>query len=375
MSKRRIRVLVVDDSALVRQTLKEILEADPEIEVIGTAPDPYLAVKKMNASFPDVLTLDIEMPRMDGLTFLNRIMAQHPMPVVICSSLTEKNSELALKAIENGAVEIINKPRLGVRQFFEEARIRITDVIKAAANAKISGRKRAVPPSLPARKVEPKLTADAIMPGIKPGQGVFETSDKVLVVGASTGGTEALRILLESMPLDAPGIVVVQHMPEHFTTAFAKRLDGICSISVKEAVDRDPVLKGHALIAPGNKHILLKRSGAKYMVQVKDGPLVSRHRPSVDVLFRSAARYAGSNAIGVIMTGMGDDGARGMLEMHDTGAYTIAQDEASCVVYGMPKEAVKKGGVDKILPLKQISTEVIRLYQSTQKLNRAGSIL
>ena len=376
MKKRPIRVLIVDDSALVRQTLKEILDADPEINVIGTAPDPYLAAKKMNADFPDVLTLDIEMPRMDGLTFLDRIMAQHPMPVVICSSLTEKNSELALKAIEHGAVEVINKPRLGVRQFFEEARIRISDVIKAAAKARITGKKRSLTqPLVSQQQVQPKLTADAIMPGIRPGQAVFETSDKVLVVGASTGGTEALKVFLESMPLDAPGIVVVQHMPEHFTTAFAQRLNGICNISVKEAADRDPVLKGHALIAPGNRHILLKRSGARYMVEVKDGPLVSRHRPSVDVLFRSAARYAGSNAIGVIMTGMGDDGARGMLEMHDTGAYTIAQDEESCVVYGMPKEAVKLGGVDKILPLTQIAGEVIRYYKSTQKLNRVGSIL
>jgi two-component system chemotaxis response regulator CheB len=375
MNKRPIRVLIVDDSALVRQTLREILEADPEIEVIGTAPDPYLAAKKMNTGFPDVLTLDIEMPRMDGLTFLDRIMAQHPMPVVICSSLTEKNSELALKAIEHGAVEVINKPRLGVRQFFEEARIRISDVIKAAAKARIAGRKKPSPPLPSQRPVEPKLTADAIIPGIKPGQAVFETSDKVLVVGASTGGTEALRVFLESMPLDAPGIVVVQHMPEHFTTAFAQRLNGICNISVKEAADRDAVLKGHALIAPGNRHILLKRSGARYMVQVKDGPLVSRHRPSVDVLFRSAARYAGNNAIGVIMTGMGDDGARGMMEMHETGAYTIAQDEESCVVYGMPKEAVKLGGVDKILPLTQIAGEVIRFYKSTQKLNRVGGIL
>ncbi len=375
MTKRPIRVLIVDDSALVRQTLKEILEADPEIEVMGTAPDPYLAAKKMNAGMPDVLTLDIEMPRMDGLTFLDRIMAQHPLPVIICSALTEKNSELALKAIEHGAVEVLNKPRLGVRQFFEEARIRITDVVKAAARARIS-RKKVIPaPPVRHRPVEPKLNADAVIPRIRPGQSVFQTTDKVLVVGASTGGTEALRILLESMPLDAPGIVVVQHMPEHFTTAFAQRLNNLCRISVKEAADRDPVLKGHALIAPGNRHILLKRSGAKYLVQVKDGPLVSRHRPSVDVLFRSAARYAGSNAIGVIMTGMGDDGARGMLEMHQTGAHTIAQDEASCVVYGMPKEAVKLGGVDQVLPLSKIGEAVIRFYKQTEKATGASAIV
>lgn len=360
MTKRPIRVLIVDDSALVRQTLREILEADPEIDVMGTAPDPYLAAKKMSTAIPDVMTLDIEMPRMDGLTFLDRIMAQHPLPVVICSALTEKNSELAVRAIEHGAVEVINKPRLGVRQFFEEARIRITDVIKAAAKARMPGKKALVSRQ---HRVEPKLSADAMIPGIKPGRAVLQTTDKVLVVGASTGGTEALRILLEAMPLDAPGIIVVQHMPEHFTTAFAQRLNGLCDISVKEAADGDPVLRGHALIAPGNRHLLLQRSGAKYMVQVKDGPLVSRHRPSVDVLFRSAARYAGSNAIGVIMTGMGDDGARGMREMHETGAYTIAQDEASCVVYGMPKEAVKLGGVDQVMPLAEIAGEVIRYYK------------
>ena len=372
MSRSPIRTLIVDDSALVRQTLREILEADPGIDVMGTAPDPYLAAKKMNADMPDVLLLDIEMPRMDGLTFLDRVMAQHPLPVIICSSLTEKNSELAVKAIEHGAVDVINKPRLGVRQFFEEARIRITDVVKAAATARMPKKKRPAPQP---PKTEPKLTADVMMPGIKPGHAILQTTDKVVVVGASTGGTEALKTLLEAMPLDAPGIVVVQHMPEHFTTAFARRLDGLCGITVKEAADRDPVLRGQALIAPGNRHVLLKRSGAKYLVEVKDGPLVSRHRPSVDVLFRSAARYAGDNAIGVIMTGMGDDGARGMLEMHQTGAYTIAQDESSCVVYGMPKEAIKVGGVDLVLPLTQITGEVIRYYKTKQKFQAAGAAL
>jgi len=347
-----------------------MLEADPEIKVMGTAPDPYLAARKMGAHMPDVLILDIEMPRMDGLTFLSRIMAQHPMPVIICSALTERNSDLAVRAIEHGAVEVINKPRVGVRQFFEEARIRITDVVKAAASARIF---RLPKISRQKHQVEPKLTADAVMPGIQRNQPVFQTSDKVLAVGASTGGTEALRILLEAMPLDAPGIVVVQHMPEHFTSAFARRLNDICGIAIKEAADGDPILRGHALIAPGNRHTLLKRSGTKYLVEVKDGPLVSRHRPSVDVLFRSAARYAGSNAIGVIMTGMGDDGARGMLEMHQTGAYTIAQDEASCVVYGMPKEAVKIGGVDEVLPLAEIAGKVIRFYKTKQKIHEAGA--
>jgi len=369
MAERPVRVLIVDDSALVRQTLREILETDPDIEVVGTAPDPYLAVRKMKADMPDVITLDVEMPRMDGLTFLGKIMAQHPLPVVICSALTEKNSALAVRAVEQGAVEVINKPRLGVKQFFHDARIQIIDVVKAAARADIA-RKTVVRPlatDLPEqRAVAPKLTADAVLTGARPGHAVFQTTDKVVVVGASTGGTEALRVFLEAMPLDAPGIVVVQHMPEHFTTAFARRLDGICNITVKEAADGDPVLRGQALIAPGNRHTLLVRSGAKYLVQVKDGPLVSRHRPSVDVLFRSAARYAGANAIGVIMTGMGDDGARGMAEMHVAGAYTLAQDEASCVVYGMPGEAVKHGGVDNVLPLDRIAGEVIRFYKSTQ---------
>lgn len=367
MAKRPIRVLIVDDSALVRQTLREILDADPDINVIGTAPDPYMAVKKIRQKEPDVVTLDVEMPRMDGITFLRKIMTHHPLPVIICSALTEKNSELALKAIDSGAVEVINKPRLGVQQFFQEASIRMTDVVKAAAQAGIAPKRSQ--PILRPYTVEPKLNADVILSGNRSGKTVFQTTDKVVVIGASTGGTEALRVLLESMPLDAPGIAVVQHMPEHFTTAFARRLDSICGITVKEAADGDPVLRGQALIAPGNRHLMLLRSGAKYRVQIKDGPLVSRHRPSVDVLFRSAARYAGGNAIGVILTGMGDDGARGMWEMHETGAYTIAQDKATCVVYGMPKEAINRGGVDKVMPLHKISGEVIRRYKTKQTKN------
>ena len=373
MAKRPVRVLIVDDSALVRQTLREILETDPDIEVVGTAPDPYLAVRKMKADMPDVITLDVETPRMDGLTFLGKIMAQHPLPVVICSALTEKNSAMAVRAVEQGAVEVINKPRLGVKQFFHDARVQIIDVVKAAARADMARKTVVSAPAPPAtdppnqRAVAPKFTADAMLAGARPGHAVFQTTDKVVTVGASTGGTEALRVFLEAMPLDAPGIVVVQHMPEHFTTAFARRLDDICGITVKEATGGDPVLRGQALIAPGNRHTLLVRIGAKYLVQVKDGPPVSRHRPSVDVLFRSAARYAGANAIGVIMTGMGDDGARGMAEMHAAGAYTIAQDEASCVVYGMPGEAVKHGGVDTVLPLDRIAGEVIRFYKSTQR--------
>jgi two-component system chemotaxis response regulator CheB len=345
----RIKVLVVDDSALVRQTLTEILASDPDIEVIGSAGDPYAAVEA-----PDVITLDIEMPRMDGLTFLRKIMTQHPIPVVVCSTLTEAGSETLLRAMEYGAMDIILKPKLGTRQFLEESRIRVVDAVKAAARAKM---KRLT--SMASIKVAPKLSADAVLPG-PTGKAMFQTTEKVVAVGASTGGTEALREFLEAMPQNCPGIVIVQHMPEQFTAAFAKRLDGICRITVKEAQDNDTILRGQALIAPGNRHMLLKRSGARYFVEVKDGPLVRRHRPSVDVLFRSAARYAGKNAVGVIMTGMGDDGAAGMQEMHESGAYTIAQDEASCVVFGMPQEAIKLGGVDKVMSLAHIAPEVVR---------------
>ncbi len=349
---RRIRVLVVDDSSLVRQTLVEILSSDPDIEVIGAAVDPYAAAAMIRQNIPDVMTLDIEMPKMDGLTFLQKIMNQRPIPVVICSSLAESGSETALKALEYGAVDIITKPRLGTKRFLEEAKIRICDAVKAAAIAKIHRTTRH-------RKVEPKLSADAV---IAKGSilRTLETTDKVVVVGASTGGTEALRVFLEALPMDAPGMVVVQHMPEHFTASFAQRLDRDCRISVKEAADNDTVLRGRVLIAPGNLHTLLKQSGARYYVQVQDGPLVSRHRPSVDVLFRSAARYAGRNALGVIMTGMGDDGASGICELKEAGAYTIAQDEATCVVFGMPQEAIKRGGIHKVLPLEEIAGAVLR---------------
>ncbi len=350
--KKKIKVLIVDDSALVRQTLQKILNSDPDIEVMGTASDPYAAAEKMAVEAPDVITLDVEMPRMDGITFLKKIMSQHPLPVVICSSLTENNSETTLTALEYGAVEIIQKPRLGTRQFLEEARIRLCDVVKAAAMARV---KRIVEkPS-----VEPKLSADAILE--KPrSRAMIQTTEKIIVIGASTGGTEALRTFLEAIPPDFPGIAVVQHMPEHFTASFARRLDNLCRISVKEAEDNDTLIRGRALIAPGNRHMLLKRSGARYYVEIKDGPLVCRHRPSVDVLFRSAARYAGSNCVGVIMTGMGDDGAKGMLEMKNCGAFTLAQDEKSCVVFGMPHEAIKLGGVDKIVSLERLAAEVLR---------------
>lgn len=352
--KNKIRVLVVDDSAVVRQAMVEILNSDPNIEVMATAADPYFAAQKIRREVPDVILLDVEMPRMDGITFLKKVMTQHPMPVVICSSIAERGSENALKAMEFGAIDIIEKPRLGTKQFLHESRIRICDAVRAASVARLK-------PISPIRMVAPKLTADAVLHKIPPKRSVIQTTEKVIVVGASTGGTEALRIFLESLPKDSPGVVIVQHMPEHFTTAFSRRLDGLCRIDVKEAEDNDTVLRGRALIGPGNRHILLKRSGARYYVQIKDGPLVRRHRPSVDVLFRSAARYAAANCIGVIMTGMGDDGAQGMLEMKEAGAYNIAQDEASCVVFGMPNEAIKKGAVDKILPLEAIAGAVLRM--------------
>ena len=350
---RKIRVLIVDDSAVVRQALAEVLSSDPGISVIGTAPDPFVAAEKIRLEVPDVITLDVEMPRMDGLTFLRKIMTQHPMPVVICSSLTEDGAVTTLRALEYGAVDIILKPRMGARQFLEENRIRLLDAVKAAAGARVT--------RILARtnRVAPKLTADAVLKKAAP-DSLIHTTEKVVVVGASTGGTEAIRELLEELPIDSPGMVIVQHMPEHFTKAFAQRLDGICQVTVKEAQQNDSVIRGQVLIAPGNRHTLLKRSGARYFVEVKDGPLVCRHRPSVDVLFRSAARYAGPNSVGVIMTGMGDDGAQGMLELKEAGALTIAQDEASCVVFGMPKEAIKKGGVDRVLPLSAIPALLLR---------------
>ena len=354
----KVSVLIVDDSALVRQTLKDILDSDARLKVVGLAADPFQAVEKIKQQLPDVITLDVEMPRMDGLTFLKKIMSQHPIPVVICSSLAGKNTETAFKAMELGAVEVIHKPALGTKQMLQESSTLICDAVYAASRVKVG--KVETEKSL----VQPKLSADVIIAKAKP-DSVLQTTEKVVAVGASTGGTEALKIFLEAFPRDCPGIVIVQHMPEGFTSAFAKRLDSICQITVKEAANNDTVLPGHALIAPGNHHLLLKRSGARYYVEVKDGPLVSRHRPSVDVLFRSTARYAGRNAIGVIMTGMGDDGAKGLLEMSQSGAYTIAQNEETCVVFGMPQEAIKLGGAGKVMALGSIPSEIMRVYRQT----------
>src|SRR5688572_10084756 len=358
MTQRKVRVLIVDDSATVRQTLKAVLESDPDIEVLATATDPFVAVERIKEEVPDVITLDIEMPRMDGLTFLEKLMSQHPIPVVICSSLTDAGSKTAIAALDRGAVEVITKPKVGTAQFLQESKVRICDVIKCAARARIRRQERRA--SSAARRVPgPKLSADAVLPRPSP-TALIQTTEKVVAVGASTGGTEALRVFLQALPRDAPGVVIVQHMPEKFTAHFAERLDGLCAVSVKEAKNGDAVLRGQALIAPGDQHMLLKRSGARYYVEVRDGPLVSRHRPSVDVLFRSTARYAGANAVGVIMTGMGDDGAKGMQEMKAAGSFNIAQDETSCVVFGMPHEAIKAGGVDRVLPLERIASEVVQ---------------
>jgi two-component system, chemotaxis family, protein-glutamate methylesterase/glutaminase len=358
---KKIKVLIVDDSAVVRQALSGVLASDKDIEVIGTAADPYYAAQKIQKEIPDVITLDIEMPRMDGLTFLKRLMQQHPIPVVIISSLTTTGTETGMRALELGAVDIISKPQLSSREFYEESRIRLCDVVKAAAGAKLQTSKtRHQGHQQPPLKVEPKYSADAILPKTSPDLSMLKTTEMVIAIGASTGGTEALRELLEVLPADCPGIVIVQHMPEVFTRSFAQRLNEICKITVKEAENGDSVIRGRALIAPGNKHTLLKRSGAKYYVEVKDGPLVNRHRPSVDVLFRSTARYAGKNAVGIIMTGMGADGAKGLLEMKEVGAKTAAQDEKSCVVFGMPKEAIKLGAAEKILPLNQLAGFLIR---------------
>lgn len=356
---KKIRVLIIDDSAIVRQTLQSILESDPEIEVMGTASDPFIAVIKIKEELPDVITLDVEMPRMDGLTFLQKIMSQHPIPVVVVSTLTTEGSETAMKALEYGAVEVISKPKVNTKETLSESKIQLCDAVKAASLAKIKRKQ------ITHNQVQKKLNADVILK--KPlSYSMMQTTEKVIAVGASTGGTEALKLFLEAMPSDSPGIVIVQHMPEMFTKQFAQRLDKTCKITVKEAEQGDSVLRGHALIAPGNYHMLLNRSGSKYFVEINNGPLVNRHRPSVDVLFRTVAKYAGKNAIGVIMTGMGGDGAIGLLEMKEAGAHTIAQDENSCVVFGMPKEAIALGAAKDILPLAEIANRIIKL----DKLNK-----
>lgn len=341
--KRNIKVLVVDDSAIVRKILAEELSHERGIKVVGTAPDPYIARDKIVRLKPDVVTLDLEMPRMDGLAFLKRLMKHYPLPVIIVSSLTKKSGKLAMEAMESGAVEVLSKP--GSSYSVGEMMQQLADKIRAAARARV------------VRSVD-ELNGDK--PVNITGHLLSETTDKVIAIGASTGGTEALKRVLTQFPPTIPGIVVVQHMPPKFTTTFSERLNQLSKIEVKEAKDGDSVHPGRALIAPGNYHMLLRRSGAKYYVSVKSGPLVNRQRPSVDVLFQSISKYAGANAVGVIMTGMGSDGAKGLLEIRQAGARTIGQSEASCVVFGMPKEAAKINAVEKLVPLNRIPHEIIK---------------
>lgn len=349
---KQIRVMLVDDSAVVRQVLQAVLEQEPDIRVIATASDPLFAQEKLKKEWPDVIVLDVEMPRMDGITFLTKIMAEHPTPVVICSSLTEKGAETTLQAMAAGAVDIITKPTMGIKSFLQESAHDFAMAVRAAAQANL--KRVGKPSSVP---VSAKLNADAML---APNQhAMAQTTERLIAIGTSTGGTQALEAVLTALPRVSPGIVIVQHMPEKFTAMFAERLNGVCQIEVREARNNDRVIPGLALIAPGGKHMLLKRSGAYYHVEVVDGPLINRHRPSVDVLFRSVAKYAGKNATGIIMTGMGDDGARGLREMLEAGANTYAQDEASCVVFGMPKEAIKLGAARHVLPLQEMQYAIL----------------
>jgi two-component system chemotaxis response regulator CheB len=355
-SRRAIEVLVVDDSAVVRQVMAAVLSQEPGMHV-RVAADPLIALDKMARQRPDVIVLDLEMPRMDGLTFLRKIMAEDPIPVIVCSALAPPGSDYALSALDEGALDVISKPTVGVKNFLFESAILLIDTVRSAAQARIR------PPKFLPIAVEPRYSADAVLPNRR-SPALHMMTDKVVVVGASTGGTEAILDFLEPMPPDAPAMVIVQHMPEAFTPGFARRLDSLCQIEVKEAVNGDQVVQGRALIAPGNRHMLLSRSGAHYVVELADGPLVSRHRPSVDVLFRSAAQSAGRNAIGIIMTGMGDDGAAGLLEMKAAGAWTIAQDEASCVVFGMPKEAIARGAASEVCGLPSLADTVLDRVRS-----------
>jgi two-component system chemotaxis response regulator CheB len=341
---RSIKVLVCDDSVLARQTLTAIINADPQLAVVGTAADPFFAASKIRDFIPDVITLDIEMPRMDGITFLKRLMSQYPVPVVIISSLTQKGSHLALQAMELGAVEIVAKSELrNTKEHLEESRIRITDTIKAAAMVNVKARSSAK-----------KVHAPRILQKTPEVNAIYKTTDKVIAIGASTGGTEALRYFLLQIPANSPGILITQHMPSGFTRSFADQLNTVCDITVKEAQDGERVMRGHAYIAPGGRHMELYKSDAKYFIKVRDGELVNRHKPSVDVLFHSVAQHAGENALGIILTGMGSDGAEGLLHMKETGASTVAQDEKSSVVFGMPKEAIKLGAADQVLSLTDI---------------------
>jgi len=350
-----LNVLVVDDSAIVRQALASVL-SEKRGFCVHVAADPLIAMDKMKKFPPDVILLDLEMPRMDGLTFLEKLMSQNPMPVVVCSGLTGPRTEAAIRALEIGAVDIITKPKIGVRGFLEESAVLLEDAVRAAATARVSKFRRLRKDSSSYHSAD-VVIPPAVLP-VCP-----QHREKIVAIGASTGGTEALLQVFEQMPQDCPGIVAVQHMPEGFTAAFAKRLNGICRIEITEAADGDKVLPGRAYIAPGNRHTLVRRLGPGYFLEVRDGSLVSRHRPSVNVLFRSVAQAAGASAVGILMTGMGDDGADGLLEMKKANAFTIAQDEASCVVFGMPREAIVRGAVHEVLSLSRIPSAILRKKQ------------
>lgn len=342
----KIKVLIVDDSALIRSVMREIIDSQPDMEVVGVAPDPLVARELIRERSPDVLTLDVEMPKMDGLDFLERLMRLRPMPVVMVSSLTEQGSETTLRALELGAVDFVAKPKMAIQSGMREYTELIADKVRTAARARVKARTRSssVPENL------------SPLPSLR---NPLSSSEKLIIIGASTGGTEAIREFLQQMPSDCPGILIVQHMPEGFTRSFAQRLDGLCRIAVKEAEHNDRVLPGHAYLAPGHSHLKLAKSGANYVTQLDQGPPVNRHRPSVDVLFESAAAHAGKNALGVILTGMGKDGAAGMLRMREAGAVNFAQDESSCVVYGMPREAVATGAVHEVAALAQLPVRVL----------------
>jgi two-component system chemotaxis response regulator CheB len=357
----KIKVMIVDDSALVRQVVSQALATDAGIEVIAIASDPIFALEKMKTRWPDVLIVDIEMPRMDGITFLKKVMAERPTPVVICSSLAENGAQATFEAMAAGAVAIITKPKLGLKSFLEDASNDIIQAVRTAARANMSALRTSAAAAIMNR---PKNTADVMLAPAS-NRALERTTDQLIAIGTSTGGTQALEAVLTKLPATCLGIVIVQHMPEKFTAMFAERLNSLCQIEVLEAKNGDRVIPGRALIAPGGKHMMLKRNGAQYVVDVADGPLVNRHKPSVDVLFRSVAKFAGANALGIILTGMGDDGARGMKEMHDAGAKTIAQDEASCVVFGMPKEAIKLGCVDQTMALNQIPNAMVAYTRSS----------
>jgi two-component system chemotaxis response regulator CheB len=365
---KKIGVLIVDDSAVVRQVLSARLSADPAIRVIAAAADPIFAMARMKMEWPDVIVLDVEMPRMDGLTFLRKIMDERPTPVVICSTLTEKGTITTLEALSAGAVSIVCKPKEGLKRYLEDSSAGLVEAVKAAGQVNMRGLKASLckPVNVSAQAAKgatavPKNTANVMLAPAS--QAMKQTTEHIVALGTSTGGTQALEHVLTALPRDCPGIVVVQHMPEKFTAAFAARLNQLCQVVVREAVNGERLLPGHVLIAPGGRHLMIKRSGAYYHAEVSDGPLVNRHKPAVDVLFRSVAKFAGPNAIGIIMTGMGDDGARGLLEMREAGAATAAQDEASCVVFGMPKEAIRLGGAQDVIPLAQIAQRIIQWGQ------------